>query len=472
MGQYKLSQRIKVDKLRRREQLEKLLIQQKLTPLQLLNKLSKDQTDKEIQKLLQKLDETIFYHWYNEPPRTMIEIKTKVIRKYLDQLKNKLKAKEYYDLLRNKLKIPKAKVNAYLNWLKKPIAKTSVSSLLKFCEHLKINPRQLEEDNAFTIRFPINLKSPLLVKLKTHILNEGSLSLRWETIDRYKCKYVNKDPVLHWYVIKLLKELGVENPNLPRYRQSEDDYEININATITRILRKIGVEPGHKTITNPSLDPRIFTDPELRKYHFQATLTEEGSSSLRIKDGKLIMRITWGRSIDITDKLTPQQIKTIKQLVPPPSSPNKRREIAVGKLLDKIQNPNLLEYLTDLIETQQPNLFKSEIFLLSHFHGDVFKEKFSYPARINVSKEDRITLLWQTYIEKPSMLNIIINEYGFLPGTWKAERLRRQLEIYRKYGNRKLNRKEVTEVEKLIDSIPDTVPKEWMMKKYHEFFEE
>jgi len=57
-----------------------------------------------------------------------------------------------------------------------------------------------------------------------------------------------------------------------------------------------------------------------------------------------------------------------------------------------------------------------------------------------------------------------------LPGTWKSYRLEKQLEIYQKYKNKKLSDIEIVKVNQQIAQIPESIPKEWMDKKFKEKF--
>ena len=166
------------------------------------------------------------------------------------------------------------------------------------------------------------------------------------------------------YVRKLLEKLGIKIENPPDYDPSRKVYVTSINATIARILNKADIPYGRKTITNSSIDPKILTNPELRKYHFKATLTEEGTSSLHItKEKRLRMTISWSRSIDITDKLTPKQIQKLKQLIT-----EKKRKIAIGKIKGK-RYFDILNVIVD----NPPKLLVDEMKILNKVHSKTFK---------------------------------------------------------------------------------------------------
>ncbi|MCS7366223.1 MAG: hypothetical protein NDF54_12360 [archaeon GB-1867-035] len=103
MGQYKILQRYKLD-IKRKRQLPK---SKKVT-------LTSDQ----IKKIISDLDEKYFYHWYDEPLNVRLEIKSEVLKKLLDNLVKKYKAKSYRDLLQRTFNIPIGKANTILDWLK------------------------------------------------------------------------------------------------------------------------------------------------------------------------------------------------------------------------------------------------------------------------------------------------------------------------------------------------------------------
>jgi len=368
-------------------------------------------------------------------------------------------SKKLYDLLKNKLKIPSRKAKLYIEWLKKPITHPTVKSLLQFCKYLKINPKQLEEKGLFTRKFPINLKTPTLIKLKTHILNEGKITIT-KTTKQLQANYVNKDPTLHKYVIELLKELEANVKEKPRWDQSKGAYVTNIDPTIARALIKTGLKPGKKTITNPTLDPEIYKNLQLRKYHFQATLTEEGTSSIYItKEKRLKMTIAWDRSIDITDKLTPQQIQKLKQLIT-----EKKRKIPIGKIKSK----RYFDILSIIVDNP-PKLLVDEMKILNKVHSKTFKIR---PQKIHVSKDEHISVAWNIIFFDIKSLSLFYFEYGMLDNTWKSMRLKKQFELFRKYGRRKLSDEEINEIQEYLNQIPRRITNNWIKSATKKLFRE
>jgi len=474
MGQYKLKTRTYLNKTRKRRTLAKLIIkileatqnQKEIDIEELRTKLRipPQITNKQLTKIIQRLRPNTkiihkYYHWYDEPPDVKIEIKSKILKKLLDDLAKKHKAKNYKDLLQRKFKIPTEKIGMIQRWLKKPYPQPKVKSLLYLCKKLKINPKQLEEKGLFTRKFPINLKTPTLIKLKTHILNEGKITIT-KTTKQLQANYVNKDPTLHKYVIELLKELEANVKEKPRWEPSRKIYVTNIDPTIARALIKTGLKPGKKTITNPTLDPEIYKNPELRKYHFKATLTEEGTSSLHItKEKRLRMSISWSRSIDITDKLTPQQIQKIKQLIT-----EKKRKIPIGEIKGK-RYFDILNVIVD----NPPKLLVDEMKILNKVHSKTFKIR---PQKIHVSKDEHISVAWDIIFFDIKSLSLFYFEYGMLDNTWKSMRLKKQFELFRKYGRKKLSEEEINEIQEYLNQIPRRITSNWIKSAAKKLFRE
>ncbi len=470
MGQFDIIYVFRKRRQRLIEMLDKLLIEKGI--YMTIEELE-EQIRKKREKALKTFDQKYLYHWYEEPPRADIEVKSQKLKQLLKEAKEKLKAKNYYDLLKNKIKIAKTTTERIIKQLnEQPTVKMKVQTLLKICKKLNIEPKQLEKQKFFKIKFPINLRSPTIIKLKTHIINEGSISKR-TTGTQCKAEYINKDPVLHHYVTQLLEKLGVNAK--PYYKASKDIHGTNINATITRALIKAGLKPGKITQINPTLDPRINVDPKLRKYYFQATLTEEGSSTARIKGRRLIMEISWDRTIDVTDKLTPKQREMLKEIVIKACENKKEKTLSIKRLQEIISSYDDEEILQvlDVIRENTPRLLHQEVALLNRIHGKQLGGKSIasiYAMKIRLTEDNRFTVTWRAYIREPSAIDLIVKEYGMLPGTWKEWRLKKQYEIYQKHGEKTLSNEELQRIRRQLSLIPERITQEWIEKKLKEFW--
>ncbi|MCS7364842.1 MAG: hypothetical protein NDF54_05330, partial [archaeon GB-1867-035] len=199
----------------------------------------------------------------------------------------------------------------------------------------------------------------------------------------------------------------------------------------------------------------------LRKYHFKATLTEEGTSSLHItKEKRLRMTISWSRSIDITDKLTPQQKQKIKQLA-------KKRDIAYGEVKKKRYHD-----IIEIILENRPRLLEQETSILEKIHKNIIDLKVTpiKPVSIHVSKDSRISVKWRIEFKSKKLIDLLCTEYGMLKETWKNQRLQKQYETYKKYRSRKLINNEITKIKETLKEIPPKIPKKWTKTKINELF--
>ena len=118
--------------------------------------------------------------------------------------------------------------------------------------------------------------------------------------------YSNQDPVLLKYFMDRVREIGggTEGPYL-----GTNALVASGDPVLARALVASGLPPGKKTLSNPPLDALLRRDKESFKYHIQATLTEEGWFSLTIDRYRNInFPIAFGRSIDVTEKLSGGQI--------------------------------------------------------------------------------------------------------------------------------------------------------------------
>ena len=444
LGQYKLSLRARARRLREQKLLDRIFAEtgEILDSASLRRKLG-EELERSLSIIREELSK-ILYHWYDEPPSAYVELNAEKFKQLLEEFNLSWRAI-----------IPEGRKTV----------KIKVGELLELCKRFGLDPNLLEERAVFTRKFPVNLRSRALIKLKTHILNEGSISLRTNR-RQPKAKYINKDPALHKYVMDLLRQLGAPRLKPPKYREDKNAYVTYLDSATARILHRAGIPIGAKTVTNPSLDPKVYVDPELQRYHFQATLTEEGTSIVRVKGRRVAMRISWARGIDITDKLTEEQKEKLKEIIGPVG------RIALGKLMDKIEDEKMSSDILEVIERNKPKLINEEVALLNQLYKKQVEPRFveAYPERMQLSKEGRFTVLWRAYMDKPKAIDIIVREYGALPGTWKDERLRRQYEIFLKYRGRKLREKEIIEIKKQINSIPSRMPKEWRVRKFEEIF--
>jgi len=341
-------------------------------------------------------------------------------------------------------------------WIKQEQCNVTVGTLKLFCKTFDVDPNELEQKCiVLSPRFyPVDMSSQSFIKLKTHVLNEGRVSLHIKIVGILS--YINQDPVLLKYFADTVREAGGAI-------KEELTFEGNglvahANPVLARALDASGLQYGRKTRTNPSLDPLLGQNPNFFRYHIQATLTEEGWCTLTInKSRRACFDIAWGRSVDITNKLSEEQRENIRQLV----KERRRRKIPVRI----IGGPEAW----NIIQQNPPRSFIQEIGLLTVAHKDI-RWPGGYPTRIHLSKKDRITAFWEIHFTRPDLIDLIHDEYSMLPSTWKVRRFENLYEAYTKYRGRRLTDEDIQAIGKVKDDNPPEISVEWVSEKVRELF--
>lgn len=284
--------------------------------------------------------------------------------------------------------------------------------------------------------------------MRTHILDEGANS------PKHRLKYSNQDPVLLKYFADAVREAGGIIIRKPHLRPGA--MEIEANRVLGRALEASGLPRGRKTISNPSLDPMMEKDPKSKRYHIQAVLTEEGWHSLGVHKRRAGFEIAWGRAVDITDELSSEQIKQLRQI-----EKEHGRKIPIRS----IEEPEILK----TIKEKPPRLLHQELALLDTSHPE--KEwPEEHPTRVHVSRGDRVTSFWEVHTLRSDLIDTIHDEYGMLPGTWKAERFEKLYEAYVKYRGRDLTDEDIREIRKIKEENPPDISAAWVSEKTQELF--
>nr|MDO8044655.1 hypothetical protein [Candidatus Baldrarchaeota archaeon] len=391
------------------------------------------------------------YHWWQEPDGSYRKIDPTYIKQKIRQKMKELGAKTVTELLKKKMKISHSEASLYYYWLKHKTAKVRTRTLKRFCKHFKISYEELEKLKIIKDRtFPINLHKKELVKLYTHILNEGSIRGQ---IPRVQATYVNKDPVLHRHVIDLVKAMGGEYKIPP---PSKEAIETKIDSVTARILIAAGLPPSYKTITNPPLHPAILKNKKLAKYHLHMTFIEEGYSSLTInRHNKLELQIGFGRSKDITD-LIPQNIY-------------EKLTQKKGYSIQPTQIPDerLMEIIT-ATETIPKALFQ-EYLLLTRMLNEI-NPKTEIPeircSYIHVSKEGRVTAYYRYAFRSSDSVHAFheLLFKNFDTGTWKERKLGVQIELLEEYEDKKLTASDKQRIQEILANWRK-IPDNWIIEK-------
>lgn len=330
-------------------------------------------------------------------------------------------------------------------------------TLKRFCDRLGIPYHELETLAVIKDRkFPIDLHAPPLVKLYTHILNEGSIDY---TPQRAYARYVNKDPVLARHVADLVAQAGgAYKISLP----TKEAIELKTDPTTARALAAAGLKPGYKTITNPPLHPAVLKDKQLAKYHIHMTIIEEGRTSLIInRHNKLELHIGLGRSIDITNKLPLDTLKQLQQHLGQSFQPY--------KISDKVALHVIFDPETHPIALRQEHAIVRKM-LQERGVENLPRINCSY---IHISKTGRITAYYRFYIRSrdaaQAFYELFFADYD--TGTWKEAKLHRQIELLNQYQDTKLSPSQKEEIKKELNAW-HRISNEWIIEKARQLLPE
>lgn len=387
------------------------------------------------------------YHWHNEPDTADIPIDLSYVRNVVEYEMARYSTTMMRKFLRER------NLGVVRDWIIHNQSNVKVGTLKRFCKVFGIDPNNLEKGVILNPSFPLDMSSRAFIKVKSHVLNEGRIEFGYKSV--YSLDYHNQDPVLLWYFANAVREAGGNIIGKPHLEVRE--LVISADRVLARALVASGLPFGRKTLRNPSLDPIIEKDPKLLKYHIQATLPEEGWFSLKINHGRAYFDIAWGRSVDITDKLTEGQIESLREI----SKSIRKRKIPIGSIIDPDLDRN--------IRQRPPNIFRKELDLLSLTH----EGKLScggYPTKVHLSKSGRITAFWEIHFTDPKQIDLIHDEYGMPSGTWKAKRFENLYEAYKKYRGRRLTKEEIQEIRKIKEENPPDISVEWISEKMKELF--
>lgn len=355
-----------------------------------------------------------FYHWYDESTLTGLEADRDTLRTLLHPLAFGEPSARISPRQRSKFQRIMKKNAATI-----PIR---VATLLEICELLHISPESLERMKLFKRDYPIPLAHAQIYRLMTHVINEGSVKK-----GKYpRGVYCNLDLSLHERVSQLITSLGSHGNR----RIGKDNVpETYVSAAMAKLLIKAGLVPGKKTRGQyfHHLPKQILDNHVLSKYHMSATLTEEGSPSLRFNVGsRPSISIAYTRSIDVTDTLTSEYIDSLE----------KEKKYYIGKIPDAVRSKiRLLPF----------PLLEDEVNLLRRKFGiDVHTSLKS----IYKSKQDRVTAEWGAVFSSAEAIKKFKDRIGFLPGSRVEKRFEMILKLYEENKNKALSQEDVDRIGK------------------------
>jgi hypothetical protein len=392
------------------------------------------------------------YHWWQEPDYTQIPIDNKKLTEIIMEKMSENKATNIGELLR-KLGVKNFETSYHFIYriVKNLVKQPTTKGLKRLCNQLKTPYIELEKRKIFTRHnFPYNLADPALWKVATHILNEGHIETD------YNVGYVNKDPVLHWYFHKAVKE-AQGTPKGPDKDKQKLLFESYADVLTGRRLEIIGIPRGRKALNEPTIDLSKMPN-KIWKYHVKTTLTEDGSASLGLARGKWpLISIELERVVDIT-RYIPKDIISV-------FNPGDYRIGMISREMPK---------LLDIIKKHPPRVLKLELNEFIRRHSNQLSpmdKPVIYVWSIHVSKNYDVTAEWKLFTKKHSIVDIIAREYGMLPYTYKDIVFKKYYDFYVKYRGKAITEETRNEYEELIKKYNyKGIGERWINKKMKEFF--
>jgi len=393
------------------------------------------------------------YHWWDEPDGAIRKILSSCLHPRIKEAMRKLEIKNLYQLAKKKGVSP-GKVSIIRDWLRQtPVVSAKTGVLKRILGILDIPYEVLERYKAIVDReFPINLYSEAMVRLYTHVLNEGAL-IKGKNMSSITLRYVNQDPVLIRKFIDTVKEVGGRAYILPPQKPG---FDVSVDTLTGRLLHAAGLPFGSKTLSDPGLHPRVLIDPEMAKQHLHITFLEEGFVTFSYgRDNRLQLIVGLGRSLDITD-IIPRP--TLQELLK-----YKGRKVQPTKFFTQNQ-------IDEILIPYTPKALKAEKMLIDKF----LREKYSKSLEVSIgisylhiSNDNRVTANYKLSMRSKEVIDIfreivLSNPYG----TWKEYRFSEMLKIYEKHKGRSLTLEEMEEIKKM--TLPSHIPEEWVISKAQE----
>ena len=389
------------------------------------------------------------YHWWEEPDGAVRKIRADYLHERIRRAMAELGVRNPYQLAK-KLRIPETRVHIIRDWFRQPHAVSAKTGVLKrILGYLRIPFEELEERNVFLDRkFPIDLFSKPVVRLYTHVLNEGYLYVGKRPTET-NIRYVNQDPTLIRTFIDYVRRIGGEARIL---EPKKPGFDVRTDTVTARIIHAAGLPYGRKTLTNPPLHPVVMKDKELAKEHLHITFLEEGYATFSYGRGRLQLIIGLGRSRDITDLLPSRSLKQLLQ--------HKGEKVQPSQFLS-----------TDLIRTiilpAAPTALVQEKAIIS----SLIKSRFSYPLQaeirisyLHVSQEGRVTANYRLAMRSEEAIRLFEEIVLSRPvGAWKEHRFREMLRVYEEYKGRVLSPEEKEEAR--LRTPPSRIPEDWIISK-------
>jgi len=373
------------------------------------------------------------YHWWEEPAEAERTLCTRVIRGLLSKKIDRLDCRSLRELV---VKIWGLNQGDYVGYWRLATGRQSsvrTSNLKSMCNDLRISYKKLEALGVLVDRdWPINLLRPELIMLKTHILNEGTLNDsvvktfyaptgKASFSRRVQAQYYNNDIALPRQIQRL-----AEICHCTSYRMSKckNGYCTVLDATTSRVLMKIGVPPGRRSAQRVRLDRNVSSQKYLWRYHFAATLIEEGSCSLRLARSKrLFLELGYYRGVDITTALDSSVCRKLRPGV----------RTVIGTLPGTVQ---------ETVRRRPPLLMSQEINHLRKLHpqpGGLRDWPRPRPYEVRRCRSGKVIASWRFAASCRPLVHILFSYLNVQISSSKRRRMQNSFRIYEKHKERKLS---------------------------------
>jgi hypothetical protein len=229
-----------------------------------------------------------------------------------------------------------------------------------------------------------------------------------------------------------------------------------------RRLHMIGLQDGWKVLYQPNIDLSVLPD-EVWRYYVSTTLTEDGYAVFSLQHNyRLRFQLGWARSVDITDYV-PEDIVSILDR-------GKRYNLAeisietgepVPNFVARHPPQHLMNEFRELIRRHEQD---------HRHHVNPLSWPRPRPSYIHVSKNGRVTVLWDFRTSNLELIKLFHDKYGMLKGTWKSDVFEKYYNFYINNCSKKLNGIKLEQYYDLKRKYPYRISRDWATSKYRELF--
>ena len=270
--------------------------------------------------------ERLRFHWFSNLNESMMLLNPVISKKLYVIIREKYKYNEVIEKFRDISFLYQLRYN-------KPIrVKTLKNILATFNLDYTIYDKHIKyycgNKIKFSINFPIDLDKKESAILIGAFMSDGNNQPQHPF-------YCNLSSLRK----KILKSAQTFLPNIPYEVRDE---KLRFHPILSRILLKLGVPIGNKTILNPKIPRFIYTKKEYKKEYLTQIFDDEGHAPTRIS-----RKMVLGRSVALNN--LPGDLV---------------RNLIYNK---KVYFNSLSTYIKEIVNKQPPNLLKGEYELLRYF---------------------------------------------------------------------------------------------------------